>query len=161
MIYSTVKKKYDTLAKPHRYFNEFFIEEIELCYERLNEAIEAATKDKDGNPIIYTQEKFVSDKDKTRVIALHYVDTQTGDIHDLSYISGVILGYYHEAEDEVSIKGVQVENGNVNSGHVLVRDLEKKFKIFFVPTPKRLETGRKFKMRQARFKAMKFKHIKL
>ncbi len=161
MIFSTIKHKYETLGKPHKHWSAFFVDEIELCYERLNEAVEAATKDKDGNPLIYTQEKFVSGSDKTRVIALHYVDAQTGDIQDLSYITGIILGHLIDDEDEVNMKGVQLENGNVNSGYVLVRDLEQKYKMFFAPVADRIETGRKFRMRQARFMAMKFKHIKL
>jgi len=52
MIFSTIKRKYETLRKPHKHWSAFFVDETELCYERLGEAVEADTKDKNGNPFI-------------------------------------------------------------------------------------------------------------
>ena len=119
MSRSQLKRSFEILGKPGQTFREYVVQEIELCRERLLEAVEEATKTQKGKPVFYTVIRYASRSGMSRTISVHYVQAATGDLRQLNYVCAVLLGLaMDEGRDGVKIKGC-----GQDMGFALVYDL--------------------------------------
>ncbi len=84
-------EKFEKSGQPEDRRFSFGVKEVQACIFQLKDIAETATKDADGNRIIYTTTKYVSPCGTVRSIALSYQDENTGQIHDLNYLCSIVF----------------------------------------------------------------------
>lgn len=112
MSQSMLKRYYKILGENGQSFTDFVVAQIELCREKLDEALHVAAKDHRGRPVLYCILRHVSRSGMSRTISLHYIDLQSGDLKQLNYVSAVLVGLaYDEERDGVKIRGCGMDMG--------------------------------------------------
>lgn len=122
MSTSYLKSNYELFAREGQSFKDYVLSEIELCTDRLNEALLVAPKNHQGKPVFYTILRHVSRSGMSRCISIHYFDTRAGEFCQLNYPSAVILGYGLDAKHEA----IRINGAGMDMGFALIYALAEK-----------------------------------
>lgn len=119
MSQGQLKRRYELLKKPDQTFKDFVVQEIERCQEQLKEAIELAPKDSNSKPFFYTLVRHVARSGMSRTISVHYVDSRSGELQQLNYVTSVLLGLPMDPLRD----GVKITGCGMDMGFSIVYDL--------------------------------------
>lgn len=110
----------DTLRQPGQSVRSFFVDQIELCMEALQDAAQRASKGKDGKPVFYTSLHRKTRSGRTCIYAVHYFDEARGEMQSLNYVTALLLSLRLDVDSQIITPTKDYEDGNA-----LIRDLSK------------------------------------
>jgi hypothetical protein len=161
MILAKIDEKYEAFGHQHDNFGAFMRGEETLSQEALREALEVTEKDGEGNPILHTKIEYQSTCGKTQVIGLYAFEKDNPNPIRLHYPAAIILRAYTGFENDINIEGVQVENANVHSRKLVIKNLEKRYKDFERHRKIDGEHPGDARKRRKRAEAIRFTHLHL